>query len=493
MKDNLIYIDLFDDAIYDINDYSSENVKNEHIKNTIRLQILLALLFKNRIVVPEQWALSSAIFLDIADEVIEGYKRKITVQQGKSKRHILPKPPFIISFRNRKYSGSDYFSESIIERLDGSRRLMTSAVTADPSSEKYQSARSNLRNLFVAQSEMSKDKRFDNQFEGRLADLIQDDHMAVSYCKLARYIDEFNDPESERSSTAFHSVSSYERAMGLHASNVKDACFNDPILMRYNDGRIAEFKDMFLRAKADKIPISSFMDMWKIAENYSPGAYQLITRMGQYCMHRSMAENTFADFGSTFYGAYVGETDDNFEEVLIDRTRRYEHIKALTDSSDRDFRFLATTHAKNYDMLDKLEWANIWSIVAEFSYSEEWDKTLKELVEKLDKVSLVDVHQEPFWHEVFDRINGRLNAFRFRRSSDSEGLLETILTGARDIRDRTPSTDGTFNTVVSTFAMLASLASATVKLTPLEIELKATRVLRKGKQISTALASNKNT
>ena len=277
------YIDLFDDALYQVSAIGSEDVPTEQLKNTIRLQVLISLLFRNQIIVPEQWALSSATFLQVANEVIDGYQRKIVLRDRASPEKALIKPPIVVSFRQRDVSAPSAFSLAMAERLDIGSRLMFSSVTGDSGNDRYQVSRRVLRDLFVDKTDAFEPSQFDCRFEDRVADVIQDDNMACNIRGLCAYLAMYSDPDfklGQRSAIEFHDIAQYTSNMSEHASTVRTVCNIDEILLNSDDSRVGEFKEMFDRAERDKIPISSFMDMWEIAKDYPKPTFDLITRMG---------------------------------------------------------------------------------------------------------------------------------------------------------------------------------------------------------------------
>lgn len=169
--------------------------------------------------------------------------------------------------------------------------------------------------------------------------------------------------------------------------------------------------------------------------------------------------------------------------MVIERTRAHEYSKADRAGFDQDFRFLAATHADKYDYSDRFDWLEVWADVGEFSHSVGWKQTLATLKQRLGKLDASEVHNEPFWQEVFDKINGQFKQFRFQKHKTSEGLFETVLGQGGRRRQNLGLRKNLENIVISSYVMLAGWSSAYIKTTPLELELKATRFLRKGKKI----------
>jgi hypothetical protein len=486
------YIDLFDDALYNADCIDVFDADREKLKNTIRLQVLITLLFRNQIIVPEQWALSSATFLQVANEVIDGYRYKINLTNRASPEKALIKPPIVVSFRKRDVAANSAFSLAMIDRLENESRLMFSALTKDTSNGKSQTARERLRRIFVDKTHTVNPAEFGMQLEQRVTDVIENDNTATNICGLARYLAEYTDPDPEFSAwsaTEYHNAANYESDMAMHASTVRHVCAKDSVLHSYDDERISHFAEMFERAQRDGIAISSFMEMWPLAQGYPEATSDLITRIGQYCMHRSIANSTSADFGSTLYGAYSGKSDDNFDQILIARTRAHEYLKANKAGQDLDFRFLATTHADKYDFSDRFSWKEVWANVAEFAYSSDWEETLRHLEHKLAGLDAEEVHNEPLWREVFDRINGNFKEFQLKKHAEKEGLFLAVIGRSSGIELLSRLGGSVENIIVSSYAMLAGWSSVYRKTTPLEIELKATRALRSGKNVCTDLFS----
>ena len=67
-----IYLDLFDDAIYEPKSLYRNDGYFSYELNLLRMHIFLWLLFGKKIIVPEQWAVSSASFQIVIGELLMG-------------------------------------------------------------------------------------------------------------------------------------------------------------------------------------------------------------------------------------------------------------------------------------------------------------------------------------------------------------------------------------------------------------------------------------
>lgn len=88
-------------------------------------------------------------------------------------------------------------------------------------------------------------------------------------------------------------------------------------------------------------------------------------------------------------------------------------------------------------------------------------------------------------NSAFDRINDRMRSFTFRSSPRYEGFAEILVNMVKDARDTAvagAASESRFSFLIP-LAMLAALASASIKMTPFEIQLGATRQYRRAKQM----------
>ncbi len=467
------YIDLFDDELYQHNTIANAPANSE-LLNTIRLQVMLAILFNRKLVVPEQWALSSASFLEIADEVIEGYSREITLREkrGKISKRVIT-PPIVVSYFDRPNATNDHYASALIERIDTHRRLKFCGSVSDPHSESYNNKRQALKDLFGHEINIADaQKRYSDQFTDNLLTIIDDDQTAIRLSNLTRYLVKNKQANIHFDSTVYH------QTLAKYAANVKKVCFEDEMLSVYHDPRIEEFRSFFLRAEKEKIPLGEISKLWSMSENFTRSSYSLITKMGQYCLHRALSDNSKANYGSSFYSAF-GLSTDGFEEVIIDRMRRIEVSSQQQSLANRDFYFLAGQNAAHYDLADRLYWPEIWREAAAFSVSEGWQKCVKKLQLRLNKMSLEKIHESDTWLEVFDYINSQITGFAFSRSkSSSQSFILAAKTG--DVATAAKAASAIAPTVLGSFSMLAAFASVAIKYTSFEYELKATRKYRQG-------------
>ncbi len=473
------YIDLFDDDLYDPEEYIKNNSSYSELVNTIRLQVLISILFNKQIVVPEQWATSSSSFMHVADEVIRGYQNEVSLRVSRSeiKRKRIP-PPFVIAFHKQNEFNQDFYANSIISRIDSGSRIRICSSTHDKNSNSYSISRERLRNIYVEQDNIHDlESKYGDKFVDELARCIGCDETAIRMQTLAKYL------LNSRNTFFEFFPSNYRQDLASYTGNVKRVCFEDQVVASYNDERIEEFKEFFLKAAEKNIGLSQLNQLWEESKSFSEKSFNLITKMGRYCMHRALAVNIKASYSSTFYGSFGSNGRDSFDEFIIDRMRKLEINLTKPNKIERDFSFIANENTQNYDLGDRVYWPEVWGQVGAFSVSNEWQQLLKELREELNEMPLEKVHEAKTWRGIFDRINGKITDFTFKQSKSNPTSVEVIMNRAGDTQTASKGLSVVEPTIFAPFGMLAALAKASVKYVPFKYELKLTRAYRKAKQI----------
>lgn len=475
------YIDIFDDALYEPSLYVSTPTDYEDLHHTIRLQILVTLLFGNQVIVPEQWAVSSLPFLRISNEVIKAYTPdiEIKIDSGPPIPDLVD-PPIVISFWDRGTPQKDQLALAMYSRLSSGRRLGLTSSLREVKDGETTSQRKNLTTIFRDLAEnRNRPAKDDRRITRLIRDELDNSAAAVYIRELSAYLDKYPD------AVKWHDPGGYGEALSRQVESVSHVCFNDGALIEQGGLLIKEFQEFFIESRKLDIKPDEISKMWEIARRYSDESYYLITKMGQYCMHRSMSEKISANYDSTFYGSFGDGPRSVFDEKVVNSVRKRYIDSGNFTMKYRDLQFLATEHAVNYDLYDKFNWTEVWSNVAEFSRSPQWRQVLIELRATLNEVEADEIHQNAVWKRAFDRINDRMRSFTFRSSPRYEGFAEILVNVVKDARDTAvagPASDPRFSFLVP-LAMLAALASASIKMTPFEIQLSATRKYRRARQM----------
>jgi hypothetical protein len=278
-----LYIDLFDDDLYEPIDINTQNNKYTDHLNAIRMQVLLAILFRRQIVIPEQWAVSSATFLKVAAEVVESYEQMD--KNAKTKNRFRPVIPFVIAYQPRELPNiCDNYAIAVIDRLSTNRRIQHSYTISQSIINKDYSTRSNLQGLFTdLRDHKNGIDGYGPDFVDKLIPIINDEEMAYNISTFGNYL-----IRNRKYASAVYDPIAYSQQMGKLAGLVKKTCFEDLVIEDNKDYRIPEIQAFFIEAEKRSIGIQEIMKMWDVAENYK-SSYNIITNLGRYCMHRGLA------------------------------------------------------------------------------------------------------------------------------------------------------------------------------------------------------------
>ena len=328
--DRYHYIDLFDDALYDVFQFDHDlGVFKDHF-NAIRYQLFLAILFNKTIVVPEQWAVSSAMFMQIVGEMLDGLEgRETTMVPAKqpSLDYCTANPPLLISYQNRGVDRSLAYLHAFIERLDSHRRIQLSSLLVVPENDRPVPQRTQLSGYFkeivnanrgVVQNWLT--------FQLELEAIFESPRMARNVRNLFRYLSTF--PANQ----VCYDENKYRTRLAHNVIDVKNAVNADALSQLGPE--MEAFREFFKRVLRDNIPFDQIMVMQDTLSGYSDESRALIQKIGRFVMHGALAENIGANFTTSFSNAF-----DPINQLTL--SGEYDHAIVNEIRQSRRHRFTA--------------------------------------------------------------------------------------------------------------------------------------------------------
>ncbi|WP_421901378.1 hypothetical protein [Maridesulfovibrio sp.] len=310
------YIDLFDDELYFPEEYGVKGGVNEkllHLENTIRLQIVMALLSGKQIVIPEQWMSSSATCLKIVSEVTRGYLKYRQNPENESSENQVS-PPFIIGYLSDSgVGGMDHYVSCFLKRLKGNNRLCFSPKLSLEDNKENASTRSELINFF----DTEKRYQFDSVgVRDELKDIIGNGKIAGYILDIVRYFNSF--PENPKKSPRmyfYYDKSQYYAGIENKLRQVRAKCVPSATNDSY-EKEIYEELELFFRTAKDKhnIPIGELLMLWWHSQKggYTSQAKIFIENIGRNILHSSLAEQINCDYSSFFHGCINTKIEDEY-------------------------------------------------------------------------------------------------------------------------------------------------------------------------------------
>lgn len=441
-----VYLDLFDDGLYEGMCLRQASDLNTSILNTLRFQILLALLFKRTIVVPECWLASSATFHVILGEIAPAYTGVVKSWSAASGTLVKKiKPPFVFAFsQSDEMPLIQAYAADIVRRIREDRRLMfSSALMAEDIG-----LRRRVRDQLVA--------RLETVFSGRD---VSSDSVATAFAEsIASALDE---DEAESVRTRISGLISYlsnpyvtaaPHTYGIEKKWNKHTAFRTKSVEAFAatvagraesplDKTATAFLSLFEWCSKNAVHRSDVMAMQRYARQMPSGgdAIGAIEALGRFSMHSGYGRAVGADT-QTFTGQFYSQGSEAGVE-FVDAYLRWQgqRLEASHASLSSTGFFELLKHG-SYDLTDTIDWQHVWESVFEFAYvSPRWQRLQKEFLRKHSGKPMDESKARDFSLSMFDAINDEIHAFAFqldKRSSHRFKILKRALRpiGEDDVR-----------------------------------------------------------
>lgn len=447
-----LYLDLFDDGLYPVE--AVNDLEASGPVNTLRLQVLLAILFRRPLLVPEQWAISSATFMKVAYEVLHHWTPVLEsrVSRTDTAQRLIPFPFKVLFFRTREEkSGFRVYSQAFVERATKGHRIQ---VTPRLANELDAELREELRAAFLSLPENPAQEAIDAKLRSALFRTLGDEQAAVWISSLARHL---SIDDGER--YGFFDGQTYRQELSRQVNVVFDHVQRSPLLQDSGEQRIEDFRAFIGEARARRMNFSDLTQLWTIARTYDKPSAVLIAAAGRYVLHRSMASTLGVQFAASMPALYFAEAPDSYDALaerffLELRDRELESDKAPQtpdiDTWIRDVRVRT----------DQPAWPDVWREVFAFSISPEWGRSKRRLAEGLPALPQDRRHQHEAWDEIVDLL-GNLPVFEVCRSSSDERYLTVRISPASSATLDPSAVPGEVTQQLSDLAASAGLGDLT--------------------------------
>lgn len=416
-----LYLDLFDDGIPRpgrnvLAPLSGDDIGFEsRLANTLRFQMLLAVLFDRKIIVPEAWAVSSPMFLRVAGEFLEHYRHQVVVHDAVGARSVPSSPPFVVAFGPQAREGSTVhrFAYSLWWRLSTHRRLMFSqSLSGTPAENQALGASARLaatiKPLLRGPAHRLQD----------LPALLQDsmarngesavaEQLGHRMTHLMRFLQ-----SHPRSGWLPFDAARYEKRLWTEVHSVRAAVASLSSHQAQDQGiAVTGLSRFFRQIEAQQSGNRSIMALWQHLMSMDLPAEDKATleAFGRYVLNRAYASALGATAASSIsFEAYARGPADARAGALLDRLLLADAAaEGPAGTPVHDFVAMASEHP--YDLVDTIEWSRTWQAVADFALSPGWKAERNRLLDRMQALTPVQRLRAESWYPVFDRINAALH------------------------------------------------------------------------------------
>lgn len=390
-----IYLDLFDDHLYDLKG-SSPSTRDDLVA-ALRMQIFLAILFKVRIIVPEQWLCSSYLFSVVGGEVLSAWQdaRDRAARTGGP----APNYPFeFVYFSRDGLSGRHLPSAAFIDRLSRGSALRLSPTIAGVGDHTKVITAKLLE--VIREEANSPFPVFGETFESRSADAIGESTTPKLLSTILRLSTVPEAENTSRTDKEYHfrlaeSVTAVEKAL------------RTPGAFEHPDARSVGFRSFFARVRQERISFHEITRMWGIANSMDPRVRDSVTLMGRYCMHRALATWGHASNAAASYRVFTPEPIDEFDEVLFQTANRpyatqSNGTRALPSEPehfllDQSCQFLDATVMTGQTELMKKLWIRAFEIANDPKWHDEVERVKSKYNKSRQLLEKYDILRELFY------------------------------------------------------------------------------------------------
>ncbi|MGB0660938.1 MAG: hypothetical protein ACPGNV_12260 [Mangrovicoccus sp.] len=471
MPHRSIYADLFDDGITPFN-YVLEDISGQQhdfekrLLDSVRFQVLVAILFDRQIAVPESWMASSPLFLRVFAEIDRSFSSIVRRTDAGGAVDTFARFPFSFTFfQQASESPAEDFLRALSFRLSQGRRirwLPTSGVFSDADDLEAKKLLANGIDNFLKTTgkiEGSAARKFGHWLFMEMETVFGSAQgkgygaLAVAVGSLLERLASFEG----RNAVRFWGKEGRERQLRVVGSTVQDVLnvvSTDPKIFDAFPDEIVEFRSFFEEAQRSGKSMSDIMGMWPILQNYDPRVAKTAEAFGRLALNRGYASSTAASQSTLSFDFYEAARRGSFTEKLLSRTVdiREESVPEYASS-----RFLELAPASMYDLSDTLNWEDVWKAVGEVSQSHLWrnerEVIEREIIHTLEG-SAVDTDA---WLKLFDKLNSLFQNISFELVEETETPTARIIQKIKDEADDAGHMDRLVKLVKAT-ASLSGLA-----------------------------------
>lgn len=302
-----VYIDLFDDGLCDWSSGPGSNF--ETLKNHLRLVVFTSILFERRIVVPEQWAVSSAACIDVLGEVAAGYRLHARGCEDKAEAKAPLPFEFVCFPRSQTFAAAGEprraLAAALFERAGSGRRLRTSAAV-DTETNRPVERREALTALMGEALESRVGEAFHDGFEDRLGEILDDPGRAARLASLLRH-------NEQTGIVTRVDYDSYGALLRRHYDAVRHGFERIEFA---KDDDLRAYREFFEIVERDGIPGHEYARMLRAIYGRAPEAVASIEHVFRHGMHDALSGLTGARSTTLTFGAYEKTPSGPFEEAL---------------------------------------------------------------------------------------------------------------------------------------------------------------------------------
>lgn len=412
-----VYLDLFDDGIPAGNIFVDPGTVGPDLQlvDTLRFQMLVALMFGRKIVVPDAW-IWSPTFLHVASEVLGGFAEASTVPMRSAiggLRQPVPSPFLLALSETSSAPAMQRLTQALRWRIETGRRIMFSPTLAADNGKEAALRRSVAQALPGTADPLATQASVPDQLFRILAD-IDGRQVAARFADAIRRIYGFLDRPAW-ADDPFRPLApqSYRAALAREVTRVRDVVLDPQIVGIASEGDLDAFK-RFFRSVEGSDP-AAIMALWSRLSSLDESAAdkQGIEAFGRVVLNRAYAESLGATrLGAVSFEAYcrsqVRPTDVGLLHEVLGRTVPSADPYALQRQVPD---FIAIAKERRYDLFDRYErdeWTSVWRAVASLLTNVTWLRQRDAMLGRLRALPESELLSGDPWTGVFDEITAAL-------------------------------------------------------------------------------------
>lgn len=402
------YIELFDDELYHSN--KDDPIVLQQLIETTRLKCLICLLFGQQIKVPEQWAVSSPLFVKVGAEIIRGWQTyRQTVAQSRAN------PPILLYYFNRPGISDDQklLDGAFIERFSDHKRRIKLNARLDNDVDEAAGAK---RDKFV---EVLGSADFTSQAGiDRLNDVLGDEQQSSDLAFILEYARHQSiNHRFEYPAYAGQLLSHFGQVESLFQSfGTSNERFSE------EEAEIIKAVDQFFEFSSQGKPRSDYVQMMQdVHKRLDPKSAAFVEGLGRVGIHKSFSKELRADVHGASFSMFKGVGLDSF----FSRAFRdiYSSDKGFDELLDEDI----VVEEKGFV---PVTWPVLWSSIYKILDDKKWVEYLSQAKVKIERTEFELAAINDTLMEVFLRLNDALEGAYFSiYPNDDLSIVPTFLKG----------------------------------------------------------------
>ena len=432
--------------------------------DTLRIQILLAVLFERKIVVPGAWVTSSPMFLAVVGEFLDHFPGRIEKAGVAGALRVQTDSPFVFAFGPEagQGHGMQQLARSLHWRVEKDRRLMFSPalsrrglLPAADEAELRRTLASGIGQVLDGPVASMPDEMPRHLYRAlaRVGEAEVAEQAAHGFTAVLKHLNRYGSDHL----TSFD-PRHYEQQMAREVLRVRDA-----VDLRasgaLDDGELHGFRHFFQQARAQDIPDAQLMRLWGCLSSIDmPEADRWsLEAFGRYVLNRGYAASLGAGgFSAVSFDAYTRERTRPVDKVLLDRlmpSATPEHAMAPL----HDFVSLANARRHGHDLFDMFDWKDVWAAVGDIASDEAWRRNRQKLLDELRALDPQALDEADPWMAFFDGVNAELRGYM--SLDPGVAFKDGFLTVVRDVSKVAADVQGHVGKALSPDAALIAKVS----------------------------------